>query len=134
MLQCLFVLSEVFLARLLSMSSKVYFSTRKFVCLFQSLCFFYTYHVLIHLTDGLTPAQGNFLNSLVEKRDSGSILKVSETGFFGLGDFVENSRRPFLRGISFAILRLEGEKRSFAGDFWFHSWRGKLFVVTCLKH
>ena len=74
MLQCLSVLSEVFLARLLSMSSKVYFSTRKFVCLFQSLCFFYTYHVLIHLIDGLTPAQGNFPNSLVEKRDCGSIL------------------------------------------------------------
>lgn len=64
MLQCLSVLSEVFLARLLSMSSKVYFSTRKFVCLFQSLCFFYTYHVLIHLIDGLTPAQGNFSKQL----------------------------------------------------------------------
>lgn len=40
LLQCLVVLSEVFLARLLSMSSQVYFSTRKFVCLFESLCFF----------------------------------------------------------------------------------------------
>ena len=50
------------------------FQRRNLFVSLKAYVFFYTYHVLIHLTDGLTPAQGNFPNSLVEKRDCGSIL------------------------------------------------------------